>query len=34
MMSLQMNKNVDMLSEDGKQATVCLMSVIAKTFEA
>lgn len=29
-MSLQMSKNVDLLSEDGKQATLCLMNLITK----
>jgi hypothetical protein len=30
MMSLQMSKNIDLLSEDGKQATLCLMNMITK----
>ena len=30
MMSLQMNKNIELLSEDGKQATLCLMNLVTK----
>ena len=30
MMSLQMSKNIELLSEDGKQATACLMSFVQK----
>ena len=33
-MSLQMSKNIDQLSEDGKQATLCLMNLITKTHGA
>jgi hypothetical protein len=33
MMQLQMNKDIELLSEDGKQATLCLMSIIMKTRE-
>ena len=33
MMSLQMNKNFDLLSEDGKQVTHCLMNLATKAME-
>ena len=33
MMSLQMRKDIEMLSEDGKQATLRLVNIITRTKE-